>query len=228
MSPSPPSFDADDPVRNGRNESSEDPDKRQAILDEAVRVFADVGFRRADVQVIADRAGVGKGTVYRYFRSKEDLFWATTFVSLEELDRRIIAAMEGVEGACAKLRAAALAHAAFFESNPQCLNLMVQERAEFCGSIPEEHHQRHEKMFEMVGAILEQGVKSGELRPLQARQTTLAIGCLLFGTSMLSGHIESVNLMKMTGYAIDIFLRGMRNDASAETELSCLTETQRL
>ncbi|MFZ1935209.1 MAG: TetR/AcrR family transcriptional regulator [Thermoguttaceae bacterium] len=224
---------------------SEDPGKRQTILDEAIRTFAEVGFRRADVQVIADCAGVGKGTVYRYFRSKEDLFWATTFDVLEQLDRHIFAAMEGVEGACAKLRAAAIAHAAFFEANPQYLNLIMQERAEFCGSIPESHRAHHEKMLQRMGAVLGQGIESGELRPLDTRQTTLAIGCLLFGTALLSGHVESVNLMKMTGYAIDMFLRGMRNDkgdspvfaavkiesvpddASDETEPSCLTESQR-
>ena len=166
--------------------------------------------------MIADRAGVGKGTVYRYFRSKEDLFWATTLDVLERLDRRVFAAMEGVEGACDKLRAAAIAHAAFFQANPQYLNLIIQERAEFCGSVPESHRAHHEKMLQRMSAILGQGIESGELRPLDTRQTTLAIGCLLFGTALLSGHVESVNLMKMTGYAIDIFLRAMRNDASDE------------
>ena len=195
--------------------------------------------------MIADRAGVGKGTVYRYFGSKEQLFWATTFDVLEQLDRRIFVATEGVESACAKLRAAAIAHAAFFEANPQYLNLIMQERAEFCGSVPESHRAHHEKMLQRMAAILAQGIESGELRPLDARQTTLAIGCLLFGTALLSGHVESVNLMKMTGYAIDMFLRGMRNDkedspvfaeakierapddASDETEHSCLKESQR-
>ena len=62
---------------------------------------------------------------------------------------------------------------------------------------------------------------------MDTRQTTLAIGCLLFGTALLAGHVESVNLMKMTEYAIDIFLRGMRNDASLETEPFCLTESQK-
>lgn len=121
----------------------------------------------------------------------------------------------------------------------------MQERAEFCGSIPESHRAHHEKMLQRMGAVLGQGIESGELRPLDTRQTTLAIGCLLFGTALLSGHVESVNLMKMTGYAIDMFLRGMRNDkgdspvfaavkiesvpddASDETEPSCLTESQR-
>ncbi len=214
-------------MKNGRTDlPSEDPDKRQAILDEAIRTFAEVGFRRGNVQVIADRAAVGKGTVYRYFRSKEDLFWATTLNVLTRLDQRVFAAMEGVEGACEKLRAAATAHAAFFEANPQYLNLILQERAEFCGSIPEAHRAHHEKMLQRTAAILQKGIESGELRPLDTRQTTLAIGCLLFGTALLSGHVESVNLMKMTGYAIDMFLRGMRSDSTDEMEPS-LMESQR-
>jgi AcrR family transcriptional regulator len=214
-------------VKIGRNESgSEDPGKRQAILDEAIRTFAELGFRRTDVQVIADRAGVGKGTVYRYFRSKEDLFWATTLEVLERLDQCIIAAMEGVESACGKLRAAAIAHAAFFEANPHYLNLIMQERAEFCGSGPETHRQHHEKMLQRMSVILLAGIEAGELRPLDTRQTTLAIGCMLFGTALLAGHVEEVNLMKMTEYAIDIFLRGIRRDAAMEMESACLIESQ--
>jgi AcrR family transcriptional regulator len=212
--------------RNGS--CSEDPGKRLAILDEAIRAFAELGFRRADVQVIADRAGVGKGTVYRYFRSKEDLFWATTLELLGRMDRYAFGAAEGVDGACAKLRAAALAHADFFEANPQYLQLLIQERAEFPESHPQSHHDQHEKMLQRMSVILGDGIESGELRPVDTRQTTLAIGCVLFGTAMVAGRVEAVNLKKMTEYAIDIFLRGIRNDATIETEPTCLIENQSL
>ena len=82
-------------------------------------------------------------------------------------------------------------------------------------------------MLQRMSVILHQGIESGELRPLDARQTTLAMGCLLFGTAMLAGRVGSVDLMKMTAYAIDIFLRGIRKDASLETEPLCLIESQR-
>jgi AcrR family transcriptional regulator len=201
--------------RNGT--CTEDPGKRQAILEEAIRTFAELGFRRADVQIIADRAEVGKGTVYRYFRSKEELFWAATLELIVRLDRHIFAAMDGVEGACAKLRASAIAYADFFETNPQCLQLFIQERAEFPGAGPESHREQHEKMLDRMSVVLREGIESGELRPLDTRQTTLAMGCLLFGTAMLAGHVESVDLKGMTQYAIDIFLSGMRKDTSSKT-----------
>ena len=87
----------------------EDPEKRLAILEQAIRTFAELGFRGTDVQVIADRAGVGKGTVYRYFQNKNELFWATTFEVFLRLEQYLSAAMEDVEDPIAKLRAAAIA-----------------------------------------------------------------------------------------------------------------------
>jgi AcrR family transcriptional regulator len=48
--------------------------KERAILEAAAAVFAERGFRTTRVADVAARAGIGKGTVYEYFRSKEDLF----------------------------------------------------------------------------------------------------------------------------------------------------------
>lgn len=47
--------------------------RRQAILDAALELFAERGFHGTAVPAIAERAGVGAGTVYRNFESKEQL-----------------------------------------------------------------------------------------------------------------------------------------------------------
>src|SRR5687768_7633800 len=48
-------------------------DKRTLITDAAVEVFAERGFHQARVSDIARRAGVADGTIYLYFKNKEDL-----------------------------------------------------------------------------------------------------------------------------------------------------------
>ena len=48
-------------------------DKRRAILDAALDLFAERGFHGTAVPLVAERAGVGAGTLYRYFESKEAL-----------------------------------------------------------------------------------------------------------------------------------------------------------
>lgn len=71
--------------RSPSNPSGADPQKRRRLLETAAGEFARVGFDRASVDTIAERAGVAKGTVYLYFRSKDALFRAV----LAELRRRL-------------------------------------------------------------------------------------------------------------------------------------------
>ncbi|MEO6575075.1 MAG: TetR/AcrR family transcriptional regulator, partial [Polyangiaceae bacterium] len=48
-------------------------DKRDRILDAALELFAERGFHGTAVPLVAERAKVGAGTIYRYFASKEEL-----------------------------------------------------------------------------------------------------------------------------------------------------------
>ena len=210
--------------RNGNGSGSEAPGKRVAILEQAIRTFAEFGFRGADVQVIADGAGVGKGTIYRYFRNKEDLFWSATFEVLLRLERRLFEEMEKVEGATTKIRTAAIAYAQFFEANPDYLELFIQERAEFRGTGPESHREYHQKMIRRFEKFLEQGIESGELRPLDTLKTTHALGSLLYGIVVLGRHLTPLSGEKMAEHSINVFFDGIRANPSQKAEFCGMTE----
>jgi AcrR family transcriptional regulator len=66
----------DDASASGRFAAGEDPAKREQILAGATRVFLRDGFAAASMNDITREAGVSKGTIYVYFRDKEDLFVA--------------------------------------------------------------------------------------------------------------------------------------------------------
>ena len=66
--------------------------RRAEILDAATKVFSSRGFAAADVQEIADKTGVGKGTIYRYFSSKEELFLAAVDHGMRNLKLAVDAA----------------------------------------------------------------------------------------------------------------------------------------
>ena len=186
--------------------------KRLLILQQAVEVFADEGFRHADVQVIADRAGVGKGTVYRHFGKKEDLFWATTFWVFEGLREHILQAMEGTQGTVAKLRAACLAYAQFFQSNPKCLEVFVQDRAMFRGTCPESHREHHEKLLGHFIGLLEQGIAAGEVRPVDPCETMVALAATVYGVVVHSCYMPgSSSLVERARQTTDIFFEGIKS-----------------
>ena len=58
---------------NGHSPARGDGGKRARILEAAIRIFAEKGFYNAKVSEIARLAGVADGTIYLYFRSKDDL-----------------------------------------------------------------------------------------------------------------------------------------------------------
>ena len=70
-----------------------DPDKRSAILDAALELFVERGYYGTAVPAVADRAGVGAGTIYRYFKSKEDLVNELYRDSKQTLATRVLAAI---------------------------------------------------------------------------------------------------------------------------------------
>ena len=70
-------------------------EREQNILDAARQVFGDHGFYQTKIQDIADTAGIGKGTVYEYFASKQDLFCRMVRHSLSLYIHRVRASMSG-------------------------------------------------------------------------------------------------------------------------------------
>src|SRR5262249_10562884 len=104
--------------------------RRDEILDLAARIFAREGFA-TDLQTVADSLGVGKGTIYRYFPSKERLFLAA-------VDRGMLRIREAVDAAIAKasdpldrIATALTAYLGFFDANPEFAELLIIERAVF-------------------------------------------------------------------------------------------------
>jgi TetR/AcrR family fatty acid metabolism transcriptional regulator len=101
-------------------------DKRDAILEAALRVFARHGYAAARVSDIAAEAGIGKGTVYLYFASKEELlmgvFESRVNQILTLIDEMVITQVTPREG----LRAFFDAALALVASNVEMLDLFEQ------------------------------------------------------------------------------------------------------
>lgn len=76
-----------------------DPNRRKAILEAAADVFARKGYAAARIIEVARAAGVGKGTIYEYFRSKEELFFAVFENMMQTAGEAIAALAQELEGA---------------------------------------------------------------------------------------------------------------------------------
>ena len=71
-------------------------ERKLKILKSAVKSFAASGFHISDIDNIAKNAGVGKGTLYRYFQNKEDLFFESVKYCMDEMYDEIGKKLENV------------------------------------------------------------------------------------------------------------------------------------
>lgn len=118
----------EDPCEPGRHPAKSSAKER--VLEAALQVFSEKGFHQATVEEIADRAGVGKGTLYRYFSSKETLFNELVTLRLEELEKSAFAVLDGQDDVLTMIRKVLHTYFEFFDRNQRLYRLIEQERLE--------------------------------------------------------------------------------------------------
>jgi len=102
--------------------------RKQTVLHAAVEEFAEKGYAATDMDRVAELARVGKGTIYRYYGSKEKLFEAVAEEGITRLWDHILSALQGkkTKQPIDQLRAAGKAFLAFFDKNRTLLEAFLQ------------------------------------------------------------------------------------------------------
>src|SRR6185436_19675301 len=107
--------------------------RRQSIVEAAAALFAKIGFKDCEMQRVASRLRIAKGTLYLYFTSKEELFSACVDWEMQQMQAALTAATEGVTEPFDRIAKAILAYLTFFDEHPDYVELLIQERAIFRG-----------------------------------------------------------------------------------------------
>ncbi len=184
-------------------------EKRKQILEAAKDAFSRNGFHRTDVGEIADMAGLGKGTVYRYFGSKRGLFsslvdWGLSLLR-EEISQKIKQAKKDPAEA---LKAAIKAYISFFERNMEFYWVLIQE----VGGYREDDRvkRRYFPNLDILEELLQFGIEKGIFKPVDVRSSAVAllgIANSLIYQGIISGNGYSVH--RKLPAVIDIFIKGI-------------------
>lgn len=97
------------------------------ILDAARRVFARRGFSEASVEEIAQAAGLAKGTLYLYYRSKRELYWAALRDGLLGLGEELARQVASAPNIRAKIRAFVATKVSYFEAHRDFVQIYYAE-----------------------------------------------------------------------------------------------------
>ena len=141
-------------------------EKRERVLAEATREFAEHGYHQASVNRIVSRLGIAKGSLFKYFGNKQGLFECLFERSIDRLKRPLKAIRDDADADFFRsVERSLLAGAAFIDAHPFMyriyLKMLHQEdfplRERFLGQI-------HGASHKFLHALVAKGVASGQLR----------------------------------------------------------------
>jgi len=186
------------------------PDKSRRILEAAVWVFARKGYFGARVSEIASRAGVADGTIYLYFRNKEDILVSLFDEVMSEHIQKGRQELEAVQGAEARLQVIARHHLQLLASNRDLAVVFQVELRQSTRFMERFTAGWLKDYLAIITDVLEEGQREGTFRPdLSLTLATKAFFGALdeMVTSWILGPKE-YDLVRQAAPVVDLFLRG--------------------
>jgi TetR/AcrR family transcriptional regulator, fatty acid metabolism regulator protein len=191
-----------------------DPGKPQQIIDAAIRVFARTGFYNSRVSDIAREAGIASGTIYLYFKTKDEILVTLFREKMAEWVAQVRRQIASEPDAVAKIRRLVALHFSVLETDPDLAEVVQVELRQghkfFRGASAHEISA----YFELIGSILREGIASGQfLKELPVKMATK----MLFGamdqvaTSWVLGK-RAYRLSDAAEPVASLFLRGVCRD----------------
>ena len=152
----------------------------QSIQEATMRVIARKGMSAATMQEIAEEAGVAKGTIYLYFRDRDELVEKTFETAISQLGDRIDAALEKHLTFEEKLREALRVRLAFFRENREFFRLYLSLRMPEGTPQQQRRHKRtchpqYRVRIQKFADVLKESMKRGEIREVEQYRLALFV-----------------------------------------------------
>lgn len=186
--------------------------RRRQILEAATAVFARKGFKQARMDDIVAESGLSKGSLYWYFKSKDEIIIGIIDTLLGgELDR--LASLRDADGSAR-------------ERMLEFVELTIADLSRILRLIPmfyefyalslrsktiQKIFQRYFRSYmEIMAPILQQGIDAGEFRPVDPEEAAIGLAALVEGTILLLAFDpERVDFERHMRTGADVFLRGL-------------------
>lgn len=171
-------------------------ERKQHIIDVSEKIFFKKSFHDTSMAEIAEKAGVAKGTLYLYFPSKKQLYYAVVFRGMHRIETIIMKNVKQCRTGYEKVVSMGRSYVEFFFRFPDYYNLIVNyESHEVTSLKPEPHiwevYQYSEELYKHLVRWIQEGLNDGSIRQDLEPQK---LGMVLWAQT--TGLIQQVQLRK--------------------------------
>ena len=188
-----------------------DPDRAQQIIEAAVRVFARKGYYNSRVSDIAREAGIAAGTIYLYFKTKDDILVTLFRDKMAEFVGALRKAIADEPDAASKVRRLVSLHFCMLEENPELAEVVQVELRQGQKFFRGASSQEIGAYFALIGSVLEEGLAEGRFRsslPVKVATKMLFGAMDQMATSWVLGK-RGYRLVDTADAVAEIFLQGV-------------------
>ncbi|MBM4329623.1 MAG: TetR/AcrR family transcriptional regulator [Deltaproteobacteria bacterium] len=139
--------------------------KKQLILKVATEIFAEKGFNEATISQIAQEAKIAEGSIYDYFKNKEDLLFSIPEERMEKFLSGLHEHLAGITGALPRLRKLIWYHLNFYEKNKDYVLILLQNIRQNPRFNSTRAYHLIREFGKLVNRIIEEGKTEGVIRP---------------------------------------------------------------
>lgn len=188
-------------------------DKHEAIVDAAVKVIATYGYHNAKVSQIAKEANVADGTIYLYFKNKEDVLISMFHAKISRFVEDIRAEIEPLERSKEKLRQLVKMHFSFLANDPNMAIVTQIELRQSDRDSRKEIGKVVKKYLDIIDELIAEGMTKGEFR---AGMDVRLARKMVFGTldELATSWVMKdmkYDLVALAEPVYEMFLRGIQN-----------------
>ena len=185
--------------------------KYHQILEAAVKVFARQGFHQSTVAQIAKEAGVADGTIYLYFKNKDDILVQFFRFRTKQVFASFREAVDGAETSTDKLRKLVRRHLAEFQRDRDGA-VVYQVETHQNSRLAEAQIREMSKMYrDLISEIIEQGQQEGAIRKdlYLGLVKRFIIGAVDEVINTWLHTEEDYDLVSMADPLVELFVRGI-------------------
>ena len=187
--------------------------KHTRILQAAVELFTERDFHQVLMDDVAARADVGKGTVYRYFPTKEELYFATIFEGWDRLGKELEAVVQQHGPLRETLEHVTRQVLSYFWHRRQFVTLVHRLENNLEGEEQADWQRRRDSIVRVFADILSKGVAAQALSNGQMRLVTEMYLGMLRSIILYRGDHDTPDTM--APLAVQLFLDGLSNFTSS-------------
>ena len=167
--------------------------RREQILEASKHVFAKYGYRGTRVDDIAEQLGVGKGTIYRYFKDKKTLFVEVFETGMHCLNSTIKESTEVIAEPPQRIKTAVNLFLKYFDNDKEMIEILMQMRSEFKEEYKRICNALYADYIVRIQENLQAGIEQGLFRQMDVEKTAEAMSSMLHGILQTFYYVQGTN-----------------------------------